>query len=120
MKRLSNWLLLTLAVGCLALATNGCNRQASEQEASGTRVSLTELRNAFEDVQDKDVQAAVNDTLMSIRVGQYTATLAALDKLANYSSATSSQKKVTAKVISQVKALAAKNQAAAATPAPPR
>jgi prepilin-type N-terminal cleavage/methylation domain-containing protein len=44
-------------------------------------------------------------------------TLAALDKLANYSGASSNQKKVTAKVISQVKAMAAKKQAAAAAPA---
>ena len=108
----SNWILIAMAVGCLVFAA-GCKKQEkpSEWKTLGVRVSLTELRQAFKDAPGDEIQAWLSDAEVALRQGQYTMTLATLDKLANRPGLTAQQKKVTSEVISQVKQLAANRQA---------
>jgi len=107
-----NWIILVLAVGCLVLA-EGCKKQdkPSELKALGTRVSLTELRQAFENARGGEIQTWVSDVASAVHHGEYTNALAALEKLANLPNLTARQKKVTGEVVSQVKQLAMKSLA---------
>jgi len=115
MKRFSLWITIVLAAGCLASLVAGCKReQPSEWKTSGTRVSLSELREAFEGSPDKDVQGWLSDAAVSVHYGAYANALSALNKLASHPGATAKQKQVAEKVSTQIKALAAKAQASKA------
>src|ERR1035437_5392426 len=108
----SNWIIMTLAVGCLVLA-DGCKKQeqSSERKTFGKRVSVTALRRAFESAPDKEVQAWLSDATSSLHYGEYAKSLAALEKLANHPGLTAQQRKITSEVIGQVKQLAANYRA---------
>lgn len=108
----SIWIIMLLAAGCLALA-DGCKKQekASERNTVGVRVSMSKLRQAFQNAPGAEIQACLNEAAVGLRYGQYTSVLAALEKLANNPGLTAQQKKVTDKVIGQVKELALKSRA---------
>jgi hypothetical protein len=106
-----NWIIAVLAAGCLVFG-EGCKKkeQPSEWNTSGVRVSLSELRQAFENTQAPEIQTCLNDAAVGLRYGQYAKVLASLEKLAGNSALTAQQKAVTAKVIGQVKQLAEKGR----------
>jgi hypothetical protein len=107
-----NWIIMMMAAFCLVFA-DGCKQQAkpAEWKNSGTRVSMSELRQAFKDSSDKDVQAWLSEVAVGLRYGEYPNSMAALEKLANQPGLTAKQKEVTSEVVGQVKQLVEKSQA---------
>lgn len=99
-----------MAAGCLVFA-DGCKKQEpSEWKTLGTRVSMSELRQAFKDASGDGIQSCLSDVTMGVHYGEYTKALAALEKLANQPGLTARQKKAISEVTSQVKELAMKYQ----------
>jgi hypothetical protein len=100
-----------MAAGCLLLGDGCKQKETSEWTTLGARVSITEFREAFANASGNEIPVLVNDAAVGVRYGQYTNSLATLQKLLNHPSLTAPQKKVTSKVISQVEQLATRSQA---------
>jgi hypothetical protein len=107
-----NWTIMIMAACCLVFA-DGCKKreEPAEWKRSGTRVSMSELRQAFKNAPGEDVQAWLSEVAVGLRYGEYSGALAALEKISNQPGLTAQQKKINGEVIGQVKQLAANSQA---------
>jgi hypothetical protein len=103
----TNGIALILLSGVLALAGCGKSKPAAGPMISGVTVEVAKLQQAFATA-SPDLQTAVDAVKMGVRYGDYAATLAELDKLANNPSLTEAQKKIVAEVAEQVKQVASK------------
>jgi len=85
----------------------GCNKKQptppSVYEINGVKVDMPALQAAVVGSPFPDIQAAVNDSSLDLRYGQYVKAYHSLDKLASDPNLTESQKKLVADVIEQVK-----------------
>ena len=109
--KMTNWLLMSLLAGTLALI--GCGKSETQTPVQqGVAIDLPKLSEAFASA-TPELQNTVMAVASGVRYGEHASALAALDKLAQAPGLTDAQKKIVSEVTEQVKQVASK------APAPP-
>lgn len=111
-----HWIVAALLIA--TLGPIGCGKSAKLQESQqveGESIDLPKLQAAFATSTNAQLAGLVTEAAAGLRYADYMKTMAALEQIAGSPDATEAQKKLTTNVIEQVKKLAAKAPAPAAS-----